>query len=183
MAVAAIKAESRDVVLVTKRHLLRPWHVLIGCIRRPVNGVDNTPKKEETERRPYQAHAKERIATFAKDLGHAPPAAAPPADAGAAPAAPADAAAPAPDQAPDVNSLTQAFVEIGQKNPVELKTYYLACVAAIKQVMGGGQAPAPDAAAPAPAVAPAPVADPAPAAAPEAAPAPEVEAAAPPAAE
>ena len=103
------------------------------------------------------------------------PDAMPPAPAGdpaaAAPAAPAPAAgapapaagAPAPDQGqPDVNSLTQAFVEIGQKNPEELKTYYLACVAAIKQVMGGGNSPAPDAgqapAAPAPQAAPAPAA-------------------------
>lgn len=95
----------------------------------------------------------------AAPAGATPPAAGPPAD--AAPVAPADGAAPAPDQGqPDVASLTQAFVEIGQKNPEELKTYYLACVAAIKQVMGGGEAPAPEA--PAAPAAPAPSAPPAP---------------------
>jgi hypothetical protein len=72
MAITAVEAETRDVMLMTERDRLRQRHVLLGGIRRTINGINDTPKSEEPEEYSQQRHASDAVAAFSKNLRHVP---------------------------------------------------------------------------------------------------------------
>lgn len=132
----------------------------------------SAPAKPEHEETPDESAS----AGPPPDAASPPPAAAPPGpdasaspDASAAPPAdPAAGGAPGAEAPPSMEQLQQAYAELAQRDPEQLKMHFLACKAALAQVMGAGAgAPpaAPEASAPAsppPAASPSPPPGPAP---------------------
>jgi hypothetical protein len=57
-------------MLMTERHLLFARDVLLGCVGRPIDGINHAPKSKESKNTAYQQNPKDAGTGFSKNLGH-----------------------------------------------------------------------------------------------------------------
>src|SRR5204863_3474685 len=73
MAIAAVDAESRDVMLMAERDDLLALNSLIGEVRRADDAADDPQHETGDEHSAENRHARKRICTTVKDLRHVLP--------------------------------------------------------------------------------------------------------------